>query len=227
MNIKQKRILRKLVCINGQKYSQLYNGFQEDDKFAYHLKYLTSKGYVNKRENKYFLTKEGMKITAFFDSQTLQDDNIPTTMLLFICKYKNKYYINEHFDNDPNIERHFLAFPSAKPILGKTLEESSKIGFFKKEGIDGDFQYQCTVHYTNFATDKDVLFDTIFIVFKAEIEKSEYETSDMSKWRTIEELKSIDKKSIIIQKLLIDSCKEKYLQCNVVYNYGFDIEDIV
>jgi hypothetical protein len=57
----QYKILKKLIENDKQRYSELYKGFSEEDKFAYHLKYLVRKKLVLKVIKTYSLTKEGEK----------------------------------------------------------------------------------------------------------------------------------------------------------------------
>jgi hypothetical protein len=226
MNVKQKKILRGLVVVNGQKYSELYQGFTENDKFPYHLKHLVTKGYVNKREGKYFISKVGMSFSGLFDYRTFQEYSLLPAVLIFICKYADKYYINNHFEQDPNISRHFFALPSAKPKLGLTLEDASNQGFLSKQGINAQFKYRCTYHYVNKATDGEILFANIFLVYETEIDEQEFNKSDQHKWMTIDQLKAVPSKSLIIQRLLIENVRDAYIQDTVEFNYGFEEADL-
>ncbi len=226
MNNKQRLILRKLVEINGRRYSELFSFFSYEDKFPYHLKYLLSKGLIKKRDNKYYITKEGMKVTARFDTRTLEDINPPSILLLFVCKYKNKYLILEHFDDDKNQNRRVFTLPSAPPLRGLSIEESCIKGFTRKFGIEGTFTYRATFHLVHRATDNDILFDDVWLVFDTTVKKQGFANQKKGYWLTKDEISELPNTFVTIQKFIIEDVREQFVEDSIVFNYGIEESDL-
>lgn len=226
MNIKQKTILRKLVEINGQRFSELLRHFSYEDKFPYHLKYLLNKKLISKREGKYYLTKKGMKETSKFDTKTLQDIEAPISAIIFLCKHEDKYWVFKHFAEDLNEKRHLYTLASAKPLWGETLEISCKKEFLRKNGILADFKYRNTFHLINKTTDGDVLFDNVFLIFETELTKAQVKQSKKGFWLTKEEIKEIPNISITVKKFILEDNRNPYIEDIVILNYGIEERDL-
>ncbi len=226
MNPKQKLILRKLVEANGRKYSELFKYFSYEDKFPYHLKFLLNKKYISKRNSKYYLTKDGMRITSTFDRMSLEDVKLPQPMFIFICKFENKYLISKHFSDDKDISRHLYTLPSAKPLWGLPLEESCKKEFLRKNGVTADFKYVSTFHLINKTSDGDTLFDNIFLTFEAEIDEKEFANCKKDYWFTKEEISKLPNTTITVKKLLLENNRDPYIQDEVILNYGIEEFDL-
>lgn len=227
MNIKQKRIIRTLVESNGKRYSDLFKLFEYEDRFSYHLKQLLTKNLIHKRDNLYYLTKQGMAASALFDRKTLEDIKYPTPLIILICKYEDKYFISEHFSEDKNKERIFYTLPAAKPLWGLTLEESCKKEFLRKNKMEGDYKYQSTFHLINFTSDKDILFDNIFLVFICDLYKESYEKIKMRiNWMTLAEIRKLKNRSITLERLIIENNQDQFIEDKVILNYGFEDKDL-
>lgn len=222
MDIKQRLILRKLVAMNGQRYSELFQYFSYEDKFPYHLKYLLTKGLIRKREGKYFLTKEGMKVTANFDSRTLEETKGPDVMFLFVCQRDDKFLLQEHFSNDKNPERRVYFLMFAKPQRGLLLAEGAKIEFKRKYGVEVEPVYRSTYHQIHRTTDGDVLFDDIWLVF--DVPQFSGETKGF--WATREGVAKLENVHPFIKTLIADNRTEAFLEDEIVLNYGVEVEDL-
>ena len=226
MNSKQKLILRKLVEINGRRYSELFSFFSYEDKFPYHLKYLLTKGLIKKRDNKYYLTKEGMKVTTHFDTRTLEDINPPSILLLFVCKFKDKYLILEHFEKDQNQNRRIFTLPSGRPLRGLSLQESCLRTFKRKFGIEAKFSYRATFHLIHNTTDGDLLFDDVWLVFNTTLDEAGFRNQKKGYWLTREEIQEFPNTFIPIQKFIIEDAKGHFLEDSIVLNYGIEESDL-
>jgi|GEM_PF-1963335 len=226
MNIKQKIILRKLVQVNGQRYSELLSNFTMEDRFPYHLKYLLTNKLISKRNDRYYLTKEGMRVTGTFDTRTLEDIKISTPLFLFICKYEDKYLVIEHFSKDSNLHRHLFALPSGYPLAGLPLEESCKKDLLRKYGVTADFKYRSTFHLITKTTDGDTLFDTIYLVFETQVGKEEVENCKQGVWLSKEEILKLENRAISVEKFLVEDNREIYTEDSVVLNYGIEENDL-
>lgn len=230
MNYKQRKILRNLVKKNGQKYSELYSDFNEEDRFPYHIKYLQKKGYVNKRENLYYVTKIGMIETSNFDSRTLVEHDMPIPLILFVCKYKDKYLISVHFKDDES--RRIYTLPFCNLIKGETLEKTSQIEFKRRYRVKQDFKYRNTFHIIHKSTDGDIIFDNIVLVFDAKFSDEKYketankQSKDGQLWLSKEEIQSLKNRHLILDKLIIENRKDPYLQDEFIQNYGIYDEDL-
>lgn len=225
MNFKQRLILRKLVTKRGQKYSELYRNFSPDDKFPYHLKKLLSEELISKRDNKYFITKEGMKLTSDFDTRTLEIIQTPTLLFLFICKYGDKFLINEHFSDDETNDRKIYTLPFSKPRRGASLEKCANSEFLRKYGIEANLKYKATYHQTDHTSDGDILFDDLWLVFEGEVSNSSDSgriLSNYSHWLTREEIALIPNVHPMVKRLTVDRNKKTFLEDSIVLNYGLD-----
>jgi hypothetical protein len=228
MNLKQKLILKRLLAINGQKYSELLKCFSPDDKFAYHLKHLLSKGLINKRQGQYYLSKEGMSLTASFDTRTLEEIKTPHLLFLYICRHKEKFLLREHFAQDENRQKLF-ALPFAKPLSGQPLKESAEEEFLRKYGFEANFKYRLTYHLTTRTHQGDLLFDDLYLVFEAGVKKLPDKMLYQQKkhcWLTKEEMSSLSIHPYV-KRLIIKDDRKPFIEEAIILNYGLRQEDLV
>lgn len=220
MNIKQKMILRKLVERNGQRYSELYKGFSYDDKFPYHIKALVSKGYVNKRNARYFLTKLGMKQTAYFDRRTLQDNKFKLPVVCFVCNYQNTFFLNDHFQGSPGSDSYYN-LPLGIVHFGEKLIDGCNRILTEKWGIQGIVTYRATHHYINYASDGDCIFDDIALVYNVLVSDTPLKPE---KWYSIDKLKSLNVHPLV-ETYIVKNSKDAFSETYFTHDYGFSIED--
>lgn len=222
MNLKQRRILRKLVSNNGQRFSSLQEGFLLEDKFPYHLKQLVKNGLVNKRDECYFLTKSGMRATAYFDARSLEEYNLKIPRLVFVCKDREKYRLTKYleFGSKHNI---WYNLPGGNVVFGETINQACVRLLKGNYEVDGEVCYRATKHLIHYATDGDVLFDDILLIFDVVVIKR---PAEHSKWLTINEICKLKKRHPLIDQFIIEDDRASFSEGTFVQNFGFEEEDL-
>jgi hypothetical protein len=223
MNYKQKLILRKLVEKYGQKYSELFSNFTPEDKFPYHLKYLLAKELILKKDSKYFISKNGMQVTGNFDTRTLEETKTPSLMILYLCQYKDRFLVREHFSHDIKPDRKILSLPFAKPIWGQPIEISAKTEFKRKYQIDLNFKYFCTYHLIDKTADGSILFDDLWLVFQTRVNKINsfaYYQQRNEYWLTPKEISEKQNTHPFIKRLILGKNKKPFFEESTILNYG-------
>jgi hypothetical protein len=224
MNIKQKKILHLLTIINGRRYSDLYKNFTEDDKFPYHLKYLINKGFINKRDNCYFLTREGAYATEQFESSTLQDRKLSIPIFHFICNYHEKFLVRKAFSAD--IECHHLyAIPGIKAEWGLKNDELFHARLAEKLGVEGTVKYRSTCHLLEYTSKNQVMWDDLIIVFDVDVTNIIKEKSAMS-WYTLEEIAQLPNRHEPVDVFILKDNREPYLEILMKDNFNLRDEDL-
>lgn len=218
----QVKTIRKLIERDAQRYSELYKGFKEKDRFPYHLKQLLKYDYVRKDDNRYFITKEGMKISTEYRWHSFKLMKLPTPRYIFIIKHKNNYFFKKTFVNDPTRKAYYL-LPGGAPETGETIAKTCKRLLKKKFGIEGEISYLGACHYTNYTTDGDVLFENICLVFNVVL-SSDPEKTKQGQWLSKTEIKKITKTDPVHQlakKYIINEYKQPLLEIEFIHDYGF------
>lgn len=222
MNIKQRKILRKLVIQNGLRYSELYDGFEYEDKFPYHLKQLVKNGFVNKREGKYFLTKTGMKKTAYFNTRTLEEEQLKIPRINFICNYKGLYKLVVMFEKD-NSRSTYYSLPGGNAVVGENLEYTCRQVLKDKYGVSGIIRYRSTHHHTCCTTDGDILFDDILLIYDVDVQQV---PSDMKNWFTADSISELKNRSPLIDQYILENNREAFYESSSISNIGIEINDL-
>lgn len=87
MNQIQIEIMAKLISnADGSRYMRLKPEEIESDKFNYHLKYLITKGLVDKKDNLYGLTVEGRKYISNLDALGNVRETFKVSVALYVTK---------------------------------------------------------------------------------------------------------------------------------------------
>lgn len=168
-----------------------------------------------------------MQETAHFDTRTFTDIRNLHVLFTLICTFKEKYYIIKHFSNDPDTSRHLYTLPSARPIWGVPLGEAAHREAIRKYNLDVQFTYQSTFRLINFATDGDALFDDVFLVYRCEISEEAFNNCiKKDYWLTLDEIKSIDNRSILLERLVVKDDRSQFIEDTVVLNYGVNTKDL-
>ncbi|MDD3648205.1 MAG: hypothetical protein PHS44_06965 [Candidatus Dojkabacteria bacterium] len=217
MHIKQRRILRKLVSLNAQRYCELYQGFDYDDKFPYHLKYLVENNFVAKREGRYLLTGKGMHQTAYFDSRSLEEFRFKLPLVVFICNYKERYFLKDHFGDDATRES-FYSLPMGVIPWGEGLEEGCSRLLKEKYDIKGRFEYRSTCHSIFYAKNKTVLFDDLFLVYDVQVTSK---PKKMNYWYKKNEIMGLPKRYKLIDVFVLRDNSKSLVEVEIVEDYGF------
>ncbi len=224
MNIKQKKILSLLTTRNGCRYSELYKGFTEEDKFPYHLKQLNNKGFVNKRDNLYYLTRYGAHETQEFNQTTLEDKKLKIPINIFICEYQGKYLIREIFKEDKNVNTHY-ALPGIKAEWGTKYNELFNNLVLKKFGVKVHATYRSTFHLLEYTLERDIMFDDLLVVFDCEVSEV-LDKQKQNLWLSKEEIATLTEKHPPIDTFILDHNREPFGEIYVLSNYNLRKEDL-
>lgn len=221
MNIKQKRILHLLTLINGRRYSELYENFTEEDKFPYHLKHLIKLSYINKRDNRYFLTREGAYATQEFESTTFQDRKLSIPIYHFICKLKDKYLLRKCFSADI-VSNHLYAIPGIKAEWGLKNEELFNDRLFERLGVKGIVKFRSTCHLLEYTSKGELMWDDLIIVFDVDVTEISSKKDALS-WYSLKEIKELPKLHKPVEIFILEDCNTSYLE--LIMNDNFNLKE--
>ena len=162
MNDAQKDILVALRYQSFLSYNQLWGKQGDSSKFAYHLKTLEQKGYVQKKDNGYSLTLEGIKFTDYLTLKSPQ----PLTVVVVVAKKGDKVL---YARRDRYPFKGYGEFCSSKLEVHETLEEAARDRLWRKLGLRGDLTYKGIEFLQTKEQDELVMHHHLHI-FLAEVE---------------------------------------------------------
>lgn len=221
MNIKQRKILHLLETNNGQKYTDLYKFFVEKDKFPYHLKQLVSKGNINKRNNRYYLTRLGAQATQDFNSTTLEERKLKIPINIFVCRHNDTFLIRRTYSDDI-----CYALPGIKAEWGATYAEDLQTQFtLKYKASIKKMSYRSTLHLLERTTNNKIMFDDILLVFDVVVGKI-HAIDEQSKWLTISEIGKLPNKHKPVDLLILENSHKKFEECIITSNFNLQAEDL-
>ena len=96
MHLVQKLLIKRLVEENGRSYSSLTKGYDSKDNIAFHLKQLISGNLIEKRDDQYYITPEGINILNTFQKTDLQDNSFKMFFVGIVCRCGEEYLIKPH-----------------------------------------------------------------------------------------------------------------------------------
>jgi hypothetical protein len=194
MHPKQKLIISRLVFDNGLKYSHLAQDFEYEDKLPYHLKQLLKYEYISKKEDWYHLTTKGLKFSASFNLNTLEDRMDQVAYIGLICEYKGKYLLHKKIA-EPAFSWYELI--GGRPYAGEPLEEACKRILHCETSISSRFIYNSLHHRTLLTKSDEILFDNALMIFDVKLNDDEFEKLQLAPnnfWFSVEEIESIENK---------------------------------
>lgn len=216
MNIKQRKIIQLLIERTGRRYSELFCHFEYEDKFPYHLKQLVNKNLIEKRDNRYYITREGIRSTTQFITRTLEEIELKVLRVLFVCNRENQYLLKPCFSSDPERDTYYI-LPGGSPIIGESLDECCQRLLQTKFNIEGKIEYRCTHHYRNYSTDGEIIFDNVCLVYDVAVEKFK---GDESNWFTKRSISKLHKHPTV-DKFILEDNREPFSESSFSYDYGF------
>jgi len=231
MNSKQKIILRNLVIKNGLRYSELSKNFQPEDRFHYHLKHLIKIAYVLKRDNKYFLTREGLQFTKNFNSRNLQDEVAPHLLFGFIITYQDNYHLTYDFINKISGTPSWYRLIRGTPLIGESTHDSCKRILQQKARLEStSITYMNTYRLVQLTTNQSVIFDNILLMFIVEVTEDSYkassELSTQKTWFTRNEIKELDSKWPEVNLITRSADYSPMQEIRFVSDYTLETEEI-
>jgi len=135
MNQIQKEILSKLRYRSFLSYNQLWEKQGDSSKFAYHLKALEKNKLVEKKEEGYHLTLEGIKHSDYHSLTSPQ----PLIVVIIVAKKNNQVLVTTR---EKYPFKGYQEFCSSKIKHDETLEEAAKDRLKEKLGLEGSLTYK-------------------------------------------------------------------------------------
>lgn len=141
----EKEILSRLTFHNGLKYSRLKPLDVESNHFMYYLKWLITKGYVTKTDNRlYDLTGKGRLYVDRLSLKTWELRVQPKIVTLSVCRNRHREYLFYRRNRQPFLN--MIGFPYGKVHLGENIAESARREFREKTGMDTKFTHRGDVY---------------------------------------------------------------------------------
>lgn len=221
MHTLQKIIITRLVKDNGQQYAVLTKGYDAEDNIVFHLKQLTGKGYVEKREDRYFLTASGIKLINTFQKSDLKDGPFKMMFVGFVCKNNDSFLIKKHSLVNPP----FYNLPSGSPLFGEKIEIALPRIFEEETGVQvsfDTFKFD-SLHLKTVKTKKDeVIFDDAFVVYIVTISDSlaqQMVFKKGSKWMNLDEIKKLENRWPEIDYCILRNNREVYKEYTIISDH--------
>ena len=188
-------MLGKLMEHKKLKDSELMPTDVDNVLFNYHLQHLVKNGILEKDENKYSLSGEGLQITANITSSGIYFPK-------FVCRYR--FYL---IDQDKVLLQHRrrtcwqgdTSSLSSKVVFGIPIEERANIRMMEKAGVKTDMKWVGTVRTLIFNSHKDLVDDSFyFVCFATGYEgtvKVQDDSNDPLEWYSFDEAIELEKKN--------------------------------
>lgn len=167
-------ILKELLFKPNARFRDLKKVDIENDHFSKHLNHLLSEGLIIKNNGKYSLSDTGKEFANQMDTDSLKiEKQAKVAVALHAVRIVNgetEYLIHQRL-KEPFYG--WYGSHSGKIRWGETPEECAKREFSEETGLIGKFRLKGIIHYHHFHTDKRLLEDKYFWVFKITDTKGE------------------------------------------------------
>ncbi|HVZ59044.1 MAG TPA: hypothetical protein VG935_04815 [Patescibacteria group bacterium] len=170
-------ILKMLMINKRQKYSEMMLEETDNVLFNYHLQHLVKLGYVQKHDNYYSLTPEGVQLTA----------NI-TEGGLYFPKFINAYKMYLVQDDKVLLQycNHRPWFGNTEPLTSKVLygtatEARATVRMQEKIGVKADMKWIGTLRTRVLTPEQELLDDAFHMIMYADKYEGEVKKLDDSK----------------------------------------------
>lgn len=216
MNNTQKTLIKRLVVQNGLRYSKLTKGYDFEDNVAYHIKQLKNKNLIVKKEDKYFLSPKGLKLSGKFGIDNITEEEYKTLYVGILAVYKNKLVLR-------NKSKLLYRIPGDKPRLGEEKCDYIKRISTKELGVEvhtDDIKLNSIQLKTNLTTNGKLLFDNALFVYSVNLNETKYKRCDLRDENIWIELDKVNKlKGVWPEvKIAIKAMKENKLE---ITEYSF------
>lgn len=157
-------ILAKLLASTGLRYSEAHPGNVDGDLYNYHLQFLVKKGYVEKKEDFYQLTKNGKVAVQNLDPTGDLKDLFKVGVLLFVNREieGRKETLLQRRTRQPYFgDVHNI---TGKVHLGESIETAAKRKLLEESGLVAGFKFVGIHRKIRRDENKTVIEDIIFHV---------------------------------------------------------------
>jgi 8-oxo-dGTP diphosphatase len=131
----QMEIIRRLMYSPQQGFNELWAKYGKSNAFAYHVNKLEELGYIEKIGEKYSLTQEGKKLTAFIEGATGKRSVFPTFSVIMMVRRNGKYVCCER-RKEPFYG--YWSHPAGKIQFGENPEECATRELREETGLIAD-----------------------------------------------------------------------------------------
>ncbi len=206
-------MLKRLVGKNGRTYSDLTQDYDSETNIAFHLKQLLNENLVEKRTDGYFLTAKGVSVA--------QSEDFKVFFVGFVCNCGDEYLVKPH----ENAKTNFYNLPSGAPLFGEDLKDALPRLFYQQFGLTlpyNAFLFNSLHLKTVITSEKDVLFDEAFTVYRVDVTKDQrnlltFPTS--CTWMTVSEILKLPNKWPEIDLCILKKDWKIYNVYNITSDY--------
>lgn len=160
----QRKILSKCSFFEkGAKYSDLKINEIENDLYNYHLQKLVKDGFLEKRENQYFLTEKGKSFVTNIDERDLQKPPA-YKVSVYLCPVKDgKILLTKRLKHP---QYGYVGLISEKKKYGEELLETAKRALLEESGLySEDFKLIGNLHQIRKNSQEAIIEDGVFYIF--------------------------------------------------------------
>lgn len=167
----QNMILKKLMYQDAQKFSELQIPNIESKLFTYHLKKLREQKFVEKKDNKYYLTLDGKMYLDRIDEANMDIEKLPKVSVATYPLRVNKDGVTEILLSrrlkHPNYGK--VVGIGGKVRFGETFEETAKRELLEETGLRGKFEMTNILRKIAHNSEEEgskAIMDIVFVLFK-------------------------------------------------------------
>lgn len=190
-------------------------GYDFEENIVFHLKQLINNGFLEKKQDVYTLTAEGVKMAKE------EETGLKMFFLGFLCESNGKFLLREHSEG----KNKFYNLPSGKPQFGEKIEDALIRSLFELTGLKlkpENFQY-LSLHLKTVKTSKnETLFDDAFAIYKVTITEEQsikIKFKNGVKWFSLEEIKLLPNRWLEIDLCILKKNASPYLAYEFTSDY--------
>ena len=140
----QRHVLVELTKNATRRYSELKPRDVEGNLFMYHLKGLIRDGLIEKKDNEYQLSVEGMQFIGTFSLVQGKTRQQPRILTAVICKNDKNEYLFVRWKRQPNIG--LVSFPHGLAHYGESMFAMAALELAEKAGLEAELEYKGDVY---------------------------------------------------------------------------------
>ena len=213
----QRTILNKIKFMaTGGRYSELQLHTIENDLFNYHLQQLVKNGYLEKREEKYWLTLQGKSLVTNMDDATK----------IVYGGYKVSVYMCPVVEGKVLLYRRlkqpqygYVGLTSGKIAYGEKILETASRELFEETGLKASFKIVGNLRQIRKDAEGKVREDGVFYICYTDKVEGKLQDAGLEGeyfWVELDKVKEIDKLFKPSVEIIIEEIK-KGLKENFIY----------
>ncbi len=159
-------ILRELLFNPKARFAELNKTGLTNDHFTFHLKRLIERGLVEKKDEVYLLTPQGLEIAGRLDIKEMEIVHQPKLGVSICVTRRNKGKLQVLLGKrlrDPSKDK--VGFYAEKVRFGESLYETARRCLVNETGLTGEFKFTGTLHIVRYQGE-EIVVDVVFNCFK-------------------------------------------------------------